>query len=157
MMSAQAETRASTEKIPRDGNYDFQGGYRQPNYPPSNLPSNAAYAGRANGFGPVEVPRQRNGSSSMPTAQAMKDFQLNNESRGGRDRIQIQDRPVRERSRPNGTSGGKSGGPRICKKCDQPLTGQFVRALGGTFHLECFLCRVSVFQILSMDHLMIFT
>ncbi|EWC46011.1 hypothetical protein DRE_04804 [Drechslerella stenobrocha 248] len=30
---------------------------------------------------------------------------------------------------------------RICKKCDQPLTGQFVRALGGTFHLDCFRCR----------------
>ncbi|KAK6336311.1 hypothetical protein TWF696_001873 [Orbilia brochopaga] len=45
---------------------------------------------------------------------------------------------------------GKSRGPssnkteptrRICKKCDQPLTGQFVRALGGTFHLDCFRCR----------------
>ncbi|KAK6540931.1 hypothetical protein TWF694_008315 [Orbilia ellipsospora] len=30
---------------------------------------------------------------------------------------------------------------RICKKCDLPLTGQFVRALGGTFHLDCFRCR----------------
>ncbi|EGX49299.1 hypothetical protein AOL_s00078g332 [Orbilia oligospora ATCC 24927] len=30
---------------------------------------------------------------------------------------------------------------RICKKCELPLTGQFVRALGGTFHLDCFRCR----------------
>jgi hypothetical protein len=36
-----------------------------------------------------------------------------------------------------------SGQLRICKKCGEPLTGQFVRALGGTFHLECFRCRVS--------------
>lgn len=40
----------------------------------------------------------------------------------------------RERSRPN---------RRICKKCGEPLTGQFVRALNGTFHLECFKCHVS--------------
>lgn len=31
---------------------------------------------------------------------------------------------------------------RTCKKCGEPLTGQFVRALNGTFHLECFKCRV---------------
>lgn len=36
-----------------------------------------------------------------------------------------------------------SGHLRICKKCGEPLTGQFVRALEGTFHLDCFRCRVS--------------
>lgn len=36
-----------------------------------------------------------------------------------------------------------SGQLRICKKCGEPLTGQFVRALDGTFHLDCFKCRVS--------------
>lgn len=41
----------------------------------------------------------------------------------------------RERSRPN---------RRTCKKCGEPLTGQFVRALNGTFHLECFKCHVSL-------------
>jgi hypothetical protein len=35
-----------------------------------------------------------------------------------------------------------SGQVRMCKKCGEPLTGQFVRALGGTFHLDCFRCRV---------------
>ncbi|KAK3372509.1 hypothetical protein B0H63DRAFT_299322 [Podospora didyma] len=34
-----------------------------------------------------------------------------------------------------------SGQVRICKKCGEPLTGQFVRALDGTFHLDCFKCR----------------
>lgn len=49
----------------------------------------------------------------------------------------------RNRSRTrNGRTG--SGQIRICKKCGEPLTGQFVRALGGTYHLECFRCRVSV-------------
>lgn len=31
---------------------------------------------------------------------------------------------------------------RICAACGEPLTGQFVRALNGTYHLECFRCRV---------------
>ncbi|KAF3940970.1 hypothetical protein ABW19_dt0207827 [Dactylella cylindrospora] len=41
------------------------------------------------------------------------------------------------------SKGSAKGDPtrRICKKCEQPLTGQFVRALGGTFHLDCFRCR----------------
>ncbi|KAI1003960.1 Rho-type GTPase-activating protein 1 [Podosphaera aphanis] len=30
---------------------------------------------------------------------------------------------------------------RVCKKCGEALTGQFVRALSGTFHLDCFRCR----------------
>ncbi|KAH8674624.1 hypothetical protein BGZ60DRAFT_275519 [Tricladium varicosporioides] len=46
----------------------------------------------------------------------------------------------RNRSRPrNGRTA--SGQLRMCKKCGEPLTGQFVRALGGTFHLDCFRCR----------------
>ncbi|KAI4236839.1 MAG: hypothetical protein L6R40_006028 [Gallowayella cf. fulva] len=45
--------------------------------------------------------------------------------------------PVRERSRTNGSSAPK----RICDKCGEPLLGQFVRAMGGMFHLECFMCR----------------
>jgi hypothetical protein len=31
---------------------------------------------------------------------------------------------------------------KICGKCGEGLTGQFVRALGGTYHLECFTCHV---------------
>jgi hypothetical protein len=31
---------------------------------------------------------------------------------------------------------------RICQQCEGHLTGQFVRALGGTYHLDCFKCKV---------------
>lgn len=34
-------------------------------------------------------------------------------------------------------------GNRICAKCGLSLSGQFVRALDATYHLECFTCRVS--------------
>lgn len=33
-------------------------------------------------------------------------------------------------------------GSRVCGKCGLNLTGQFVRALGDTYHLECFTCHV---------------
>ncbi|TDZ12832.1 Rho-type GTPase-activating protein 1 [Colletotrichum spinosum] len=47
-----------------------------------------------------------------------------------------------ERSNSKGRGGrSASGQQRICKKCGEPLTGQFVRALDGTFHLDCFKCR----------------
>jgi hypothetical protein len=50
----------------------------------------------------------------------------------------------RDRSRANGRPHNNSpGNSRACLKCGEPLTGQFVRALGGTFHLECFKCQVS--------------
>lgn len=61
----------------------------------------------------------------------------------------------RDRSRPSGRPHTKSPGSsaRVCKKCGESLTGQFVRALGATFHLECFKCEVSspmpVFSILG--------
>ena len=51
----------------------------------------------------------------------------------------MRDMTVRDRSKTNGGS-SKS---RICMKCGESLTGQFVRALGGTFHLDCFRCEVS--------------
>lgn len=47
----------------------------------------------------------------------------------------------RSRTRNGRTASGQL---RLCKKCGEPLTGQFVRALGGTFHLDCFRCRVSL-------------
>lgn len=47
----------------------------------------------------------------------------------------------RNRSRQRGGRSA-SGQQRVCKKCGEPLTGQFVRALDGTFHLDCFKCRV---------------
>ena len=38
---------------------------------------------------------------------------------------------------------------KICGKCGEGLTGQFVRALGGTFHLECFTCHVGILFLVS--------
>jgi len=57
----------------------------------------------------------------------------------------------RSRTRNSRTASGQL---RLCKKCGEPLTGQFVRALGGTFHLDCFRCRVSDSIVCSQHPLM---
>ncbi|KAL9099291.1 MAG: hypothetical protein Q9163_005188 [Psora crenata] len=140
MMSSQSEARPSTDISQREDGYEYRGGYRQHNI--GNLqPANPSHPGRTNGFGAADVTRQRTGSSSGAPTQASNGVSPpNKDARNGRDPNQTQNLPARERSRANGAPSGKSGS-RICKKCDQSLTGQFVRALGGTYHLECFLCR----------------
>jgi hypothetical protein len=66
-------------------------------------------------------------------------------STGGREKDRDGDpqKTSGERNRSRGRNGRTASGQlRMCKKCGEPLTGQFVRALGGTFHLDCFRCRV---------------
>jgi len=96
-----------------------------------------------------ELPiRQRDDQLPRPNGAFAADNRINASpvgSASGRDGNRDGDTPKtsgeRNRSR---TRNGKtaSGQPRICKKCGEPLTGQFVRALGGIFHLDCFRCRV---------------
>lgn len=48
-----------------------------------------------------------------------------------------------KRDRPRGAGSRRpSGQQKVCGQCGRHLTGQFVRALGDTFHLECFTCHV---------------
>ncbi|KAH6638395.1 hypothetical protein C7974DRAFT_423274 [Boeremia exigua] len=47
--------------------------------------------------------------------------------------------PVQHGQPPQPPKPKRSG--KICGKCGEGLTGQFVRALGGTYHLECFTCH----------------
>ena len=61
--------------------------------------------------------------------------------RTARDQEFTRDRAVREKSRNNSSSDGRKP-QRLCKKCGEALTGQFVRALDGAFHLDCFRCKV---------------
>ncbi|KAI5370302.1 Putative Rho GTPase activation protein [Septoria linicola] len=49
------------------------------------------------------------------------------------------DHGSKERSKSSGRR--PSGQQRMCGKCQRHLTGQFVRALGDTYHLECFTCH----------------
>jgi hypothetical protein len=40
-------------------------------------------------------------------------------------------------------SSRRPSGSRVCGKCGKSLSGQFVRALDATYHLECFTCHVN--------------
>jgi hypothetical protein len=62
---------------------------------------------------------------------------------------QLADRTRGGNRRPSGTVKEQ----RMCGKCGTHLTGQFVRALGGTFHLECFTCHVSSYALISSETL----
>lgn len=98
--------------------------------------------------GPYDEPifqQPINGGAPFPLnggnagVQFERDRRPSADDRSGRSREHRAESPGGTRSR----SRTKTGTQRICKKCNEPLTGQFVRALGGTFHLDCFKCRVS--------------
>lgn len=65
--------------------------------------------------------------------------------RNGREGELSQEIAMRGISRTDGSAGGNTSGgtSRACSKCGEPLLGKYVRALNGTFHMECFMCRVS--------------
>lgn len=144
-MSPQSEGRLSTERRPGDGAYNNRGGYRQPGQ--SMEDHQYRTAGQGNGYTQPDATKQRLMGPPLAAGDTRSANGSSNHSpvdgRNGRSKDLTQDLPVRERSRTNGASGGKSHTLRLCQKCGEPLTGQFVRALGGTFHLECFKCRVS--------------
>ncbi|THX96957.1 GTPase-activating protein-like protein of the rho/rac family [Aureobasidium pullulans] len=82
-------------------------------------------------------------SPSRPSTDAESQLELATRHRPKRSLDVKDDRPAdtqvspsRDRSRPNGKQSN-----RMCAKCGGHLTGQFVRALGGTYHLECFTCH----------------
>ena len=154
-MSPQSERRPSDDR--GEGQYGSRGGLRQQNYN-TNAPSQ--YSSQSNGYGPPDAQQQRHlgpGPGQDPDANGYMQPPPS-DSRNGRSRDMTQTLPTRERSRndrtprtvPSGTPAATPAAPptttksasRTCKKCSESLTGQFVRALGGTFHLECFLCRV---------------
>jgi hypothetical protein len=48
-----------------------------------------------------------------------------------------------ERSERSERSGRSRGEPTYCGQCEQVVHGQFVRAMGKVYHLNCFRCKVS--------------
>lgn len=108
---------------------------------------------RVTGFPPYQLDRSRSEMTASPA------FSQNGGSAYGppaprtpgspalsaKSDVRSDPRRSEERNRSRARSGGRSGSGsvRVCHKCGEQLTGQFVRALDGTFHLDCFKCRVS--------------
>ncbi|GAA5989573.1 hypothetical protein JCM10908_000535 [Rhodotorula pacifica] len=63
---------------------------------------------------------------------------------GERDRSRKREKDRKDEAAGARTNGAASGltatAPATCAKCDLPMTGQFVRALGTVYHLDCFRC-----------------
>lgn len=105
---------------------------------------------------PARIPPRQNsgdrpgypGNNAVPGAFPPDDGDLDagparhseSQDREGRAREKRPNSANRERS---GNGSRRPGGSRVCGKCGLSLTGQFVRALGDTYHLECFTCHVS--------------
>ena len=141
-MSLQPEGRQSTDRRPADAAYNSRGNNR----PQAPEPGSQQSPGAVNGY--ENTDRSRQG----PAGEGLRDVSTTNGSssgsagdgRSGRENTQTL--AYRDRSR-TGTNGGSvkktpSGTMRVCRQCGESLSGQFVRALGGTFHLECFKCQV---------------
>lgn len=89
-----------------------------------------AYDPRSNGLS-----RQPTNPYDMQSPQALSPHKNNGPP--ARSLTDPPDQPAQDstREKPRGRS-------KICGKCGEGLTGQFVRALGDTYHLECFTCHV---------------
>ena len=124
---------------PRQGN---PGSARYPTGPQWS-PNDMVQSPPPNGTHPSNPYSHQSQSNGNPNdTQYDSDARYSSDSRTGRKRSQGgPGQGERSRSRTNGSHGRSSNsGTRTCKKCGESLTGQFVRALGGTFHLDCFKC-----------------
>lgn len=128
--------------------------------PPVGQPPGEGYSNGYDHYNNYAMPYRNPSSDSYQTQPAMPNVAPDDttaphtDDRAGRHREPTGAGPTagtgRSRSRTNGNASTKSPSrSRVCVKCNQPLTGQFVRALGGTFHLECFKCRVSQIEFVE--------
>ncbi|KAK5117613.1 hypothetical protein LTR62_005036 [Meristemomyces frigidus] len=108
-----------------DGNYhdDRADANARSNEQPNNSNTNATY-------------NTQTDLAVRPHTNMAKDTQVNARERDGSG-----DGTAEGRDRRAGGSRRPSGQTRLCGKCGQHLNGQFVRALGDTYHLECFTCH----------------
>ncbi|OXV07990.1 hypothetical protein Egran_04243 [Elaphomyces granulatus] len=108
-----------------------------------SLPFDAQYSGMGGDNGPVNGGASTGDRIQSPDGRVGRKQDPNRGEAREYDQSENRDRSnPRDRSRPHARSHTKSPGssPRVCKKCGETLTGQFVRALLSTYHLECFKC-----------------
>jgi hypothetical protein len=122
---SQQSQSASTQQS--DPSRQYQSDWQQHSAPtsttshPSSLPQDLQIRHPQSYLSPraIRSPHATNSYSRQPAQQNII---------AGADKLQIPQR------RPSGS--------RLCAKCGNALSGQFVRALDATYHLECFTCHV---------------
>ncbi|KAK3111990.1 Rho-type GTPase activating protein Rga1 [Teratosphaeriaceae sp. CCFEE 6253] len=81
-----------------------------------------------------DTPSTANGQANLP----IRSYASTEMSAATRERG---DSGADPRDRTRAVAQRKASTQRMCGKCGRSLTGQFVRALGDTYHLECFTCH----------------
>lgn len=81
-------------------------------------------------------------SRDRPSAEADRQRQLANYHAHDLQPPNVFANGERKNSLPTSNSSRRASGAKMCAKCGEPLSGQFVRALDNTYHLECFTCHV---------------
>jgi len=109
---------------PYDSRSDIPGSWPSNSYTDSQTGLQRSRTGESNGQRDVSPMRDRDGSDM--------------------DQLQAAPRKSGGSRRPSGS--------RMCGKCGEGLTGQFVRALGDTYHLECFTCHVGAHVPCTFHH-----
>ncbi|GAA5907653.1 uncharacterized protein JCM6883_001848 [Sporobolomyces salmoneus] len=129
------------------GSSSSQSSYRglpSPTFPPNSStaspqPRSAGGTSNSHSFYP-----HQSSSSSRPGSSASQNNELSDRERGRR----RGDSGASGDSASNSGAGGggtvekkRNGSTTTCAKCELPMTGQFVRALGTVYHLDCFRCQ----------------
>ncbi len=133
--SSSSPTRATAGMAPSDGEAQdpVNGTFYHES---SSLPRQNSHL--ANGSSSEHAPMpQRYGGASLDAGTSMERSQQRMLDPNGDGDARAQ-RPKKDRK--------PSDKQRMCGKCGKHLTGQFVRALGDTYHLECFTCHVRDFR-----------
>ncbi|KAF2147712.1 putative Rho GTPase activator [Myriangium duriaei CBS 260.36] len=94
---------------------------------------------RSNTF-PLASPTQSNGAGEGQWHRKQQSLDAPHRDPAGNGRPSRDGTPQSSPTKDRHHKTRPSGSSRVCGKCKQPLLGQFVRALGDTYHLECFTC-----------------
>lgn len=150
--SSNSESKRQSIPSPRELGY--------PNNPNSIVGASGSGSGSGSGMGAVAVagsnapsqPSAKRSSSALnpaqngltlaqPTSSSYLDASSSS-TVAARRSSESADRQRGETPKLRGDGHGVGHG-QICAKCELSVTGQFVRALGTVFHLDCFKCQVS--------------
>jgi len=139
--------RSSLLAQPRSNNTS----YRQPPSPTFAPPTSSTASPHPRSAGGTSNSHSQYLPSSRPGSSASQNKSADGHELSDRERDRGRrrgDSGASGESTSNGAGGGsvekkRNGSTTTCAKCELPMTGQFVRALGTVYHLDCFRCQVS--------------
>lgn len=121
-------------------------GGQQPSRPAQPAVRASTMENPASDYKHEPLPRPSRSASGHASPSSPSDFAAPNPgwlASGSRSNSEENHRTQPPSSSISGHSNGNSAvSSQQCSACGQPMTGQFVRALGTVYHLDCFRCKV---------------